>query len=572
LSSVLDRPGAAGNGSLPELRSLAAILAFEDEDPRFPKMDETWLAFAGEMGAQVREVLDSGRSPAERSYGVGAIVHNYFRARGVTLTSYELRALAGELVACGPAPEPQEQGVSSSSIQSVPVESAPAGEDPPAVAVEEQAVVAPESVPVSIPASAPEPNSGPDLVSFVDKKEAREELAWAGEETAAVGPVDAVPIFASPPSTLVNVVGRNAAAFDRLLMKVVGRALPLVGRAPLDRALARATIGRTVEEVVHAEEPSLSGEKRRRLTDSAFSEICGLGLLDRLWADRSVRAVYVDGPGLVQVERTDGRREPAAETFRDAGHLLDVAKRLAQPAATGVVDVQLRDGGTALVIFPPAAPAGPVLVLHRGEPGNATFDRLVAARLLDRRIAALLGIAARARLNIVVVGPQGAGKTALLAATARDLAAFRVVTVAAHRHFHATAASRVELVAHGEGPSFATLMVAGARLHPDLLVVDEPSAVDISGLAVRLGRGARGTLVAVRTDAMASVLAPSADLVVRLGAAPGGLSGVLTVEEATGAPIFVRDGAGYRQEAASVAFAGKVRDAGYGTALSQLFR
>jgi len=507
-------------------------LTFEDEDLRFPKMDETWRAFGADMGGQVRDVLDGGRSPAEKAYGVGVIVHNYFRTRGITLTSYELRALANELV------EPPH-----ASMQ------------PPVGEKEEVEAKAETTI---------------DLVSFADKEEMAERV-WAGDELTPPPPVVADTAFAAPPSKLVNVVGREAASFDRLLMKVVELAAPIVGGAPLDRGLARATIDRTIEEVLRSQEATLPVGMRQRLSLMVFSEICGLGLLDRLWADRSIRAVYVDGPDQVSVER-NGVREPGPETFRDDAHLLDIAKRLARPASSGVVDIQLRDGGNGLVIFPPAAPAGPVLMLHRGEPGNATLDRLIAAQMLDRRIAALLGIAARARLNIVVLGPEGSGKTAMLAAIARDLSSFRVVMLAAHRHFSWPSAGKVELVAQANGSPFGALMMAGARLKPDLLVVDAPPAVDIPALAARLSRGGRGTLVALRSDAMAAVLARAVDLVVRLGPSPDGLFRVLSVEDATGASIFVHDGRAFHQRTTAPAFAGIVREAGYGEALSGIFR
>jgi Flp pilus assembly CpaF family ATPase len=524
LSSVLERSDAAANGGLPAPRPLARILTFEDEDPRFPKMEETWLAFGGEMGTQVREVLDGGRSPAEKAYGVGVILHNYFRTRGITLTSYELRALAGELVEPQPSPVVEEPAV---------VESAP-------TPVAEEAVT--------------------ELVSFAEKEEATQK-AWAGDASVAAPPAVADTAFAAPPSKLVNVVGREAASFDRLLMKVVEIAAPSVGSAPLDRGLARATIDRTIDVVLRAQDATLPEDLRQRLSRMAFSEICGLGLLDRLWADRSIRAVYVDGPESVHVER-NGVREPAPETFRDAAHLLDIARRLARPASTGVVEFQLRDGGSGVVIFPPAAPAGPVLMLHRGEPGSATFERLIASQMLDRRIAALLGVATRARLNIVVLGPQGSGKTALLAAIARDLSALRVVTLAAHRQFRWPSAGKVELVAQRGGPSFGTLMTAGARLRPDMLAVDEPPAADIPALVARLSHGGRGTLVALRPGALTAVLVRSVDLVVRLGQSPDGLFRVLSVEDITGASVF----------ATPPAFAGMVQEAGYGEALAGIFR
>ena len=117
MSSVLDESDAAVNGRLSAPRPLAQILAFEAEDSRFPRMQETWLAFGSEMSGQVGEILDSGRSPTEMAYGVGIVLHNYFRTHGIPLTTYELRALAGELV------EPE--------VVSPPPAPSPAGRPPP---------------------------------------------------------------------------------------------------------------------------------------------------------------------------------------------------------------------------------------------------------------------------------------------------------------------------------------------------------------------------------------------------------------------------------------------------------
>ena len=408
------------------------------------------------------------------------------------------------------------------------------------------------------------------LVSFADKEQATER-AWAGEDPADPPPVVSDTAFAAPPSALVNVVSPDAASFNRLLLKVVEIAARGPGGAPADRHRAGAAINAAIDGTTQRQDAALSADRRERLSLLALSEICGLGLLDRLWADRTIRAVYVDGPEQVHVER-NGAREPAPETFRDAAHLLDIARRLARPASSGIVELQLRDGGNGLVIFPPAAPAGPVLVLHRGEPGNATFERLIASQMLDRRIAALLAIAARARLNIVVLGPQGSGKTALLAAIARDVSALRVVTLATRRQFRWPWAGKVELVAQAGDvpsmPSYGALMTAGARLQPDLLVVDAPPAGDIPALAARLSRGARGTLVALGSDAMGALLARAADLAIRLGPSADGLFRVLSVEDASGAPVFAHDGRAYRQLTATPAFTGIVREAGYGEALS----
>ena len=163
---MLDLSGAAAEGSLPALHPLGQILAFESDDPRFPKMQETWLAFGPEMGGQVRAVLDGGRSSAEIAYGVGVIVHNYFRSRGITLTSYELRALAGDLVdRRAPPPPPVAPPVVA------PVEE-PAAEEEAETEIETE-------------------KTTDELVSFTGKEEAAE-AAWAGEDAVAPAPVIAV--------------------------------------------------------------------------------------------------------------------------------------------------------------------------------------------------------------------------------------------------------------------------------------------------------------------------------------------------------------------------------------------
>jgi Flp pilus assembly CpaF family ATPase len=552
LSSILEKSGTVAVDGLPAQRALGRILAFEDDDPRFPPMQETWTAFAAEMGEAVREVLDGGRSPAEIAYAVGVIVHNYFRARGVTLTSYELRALATELVGPGRA-----------GAIAAP---APAPEAP---------------VPVAAEAEKAEKNGAGGLVSF-GAADTGPATAWAGEDVVAPRPVVPDAVFEPPLSRLVSLIDREAASFDRLLAKVVEIAGPRLAGAPdalagvpdtkLDRARALESIDAAIDEMLRGQAGALPADLRERLALGALSELCGLGLIDRLWADRSVRAVFVDGPETVHVDR-NGVREPAPEIFRSPAHLLEIARRLARPATAGVVEFQLRDGGAGLVIFPPAAPSGPVLAIRRGAPGQATFERLIASDMLDARIAGFLRMAARARLRVLVLGPDGSGKTALLAAIARDAALQRVATLARHREFGWPSDTKIELVAGEAGsPSYAELMAAAARLQPDLLILDSVRIEDVSSLAERLMRGARGIVAAVGTDVAAAALARSADLVVRLGRSRDGFFRAVSLEDATGAALVIHDGGQFVRRTVQPAFAATVREAGYGEALARILR
>ena len=449
MSSVLERPNATGGEERPGPRPLDQIFPLRGDASRGRQMQETWLAFCADMAVAVRTALDGSRSPPEIAYAIGEIVHNYFRTRGVTLTSFELRRLVAEIL------ELQHRGRGRPS----------------------------------------EPDA-PSLVTFTAGPAAAV-TPWTGDEAEAAAPVVPDSVFEGPLSKLVTLPMRDAFAVDALLPSVVAGAEARLAAAAGGRRVGRdealTAIDATLDEIFQGRAEPPPAEARERLSLLALSEICGLGLIDRLWADPLVRAVFVNGPRAVYVER-DGGLEPAPEMFRDQAHLLEFVGRLVRRPPSGVAEFQLRDGSEGTVVFPPAAPAGPVVVLRRGEPGKATFDRLIAAEMLDRPIADLLRIAARCRLNVLIEGPAGSGKTAVLAAIARDLGgAARLVTVARHREFSWLSPAKVELVAPSgveAGVPYPVLLTAGTRLRPDLLIVE---------LGAARGRcGTQGAVVAGR--------------------------------------------------------------------------
>jgi Flp pilus assembly CpaF family ATPase len=508
VNSVLERPDASAGEALRGPRSLDEIFPLRGDVTRSRQMQETWRAFGGEMDDAVRAALDTSRSPPEIAYAIGGIVHNYFRTRGVTLTSYELRRLVGELL--------------------------------------------------TLRQHSPGP---PPLVAFTAMPPA-DETSWTGDEPGTPGPVVPDVVFEAPPSPLIDRTPRDSDA--ALLAAVTSKArahltaIPAGGSA---REAAVRAIDAALGELL-AGEP----ERRTRLVRLALSELCGLGPLDRIWADRTIRAVFVDGPAAIHVER-DGVLERSPERFRDPAHLAELVGRLVPRPSSDAVLFRLRDGGEGMVIFPPAAPAGPLLVLRRGEPGNATFGRLIAAGTLDRPMADLLRIAARCRLNMLVVGPESSGKTALLAALARDLADRRVVTLARHREFRWPQASKVELVVPSDA-AFATLLAAAAQLRPDLLIVDPVRQPDAAALNELLSGGRRGIAAALEMPAAAGISRRAIDLVVRLARQRGGLFGVVAMEDASGAQIFVHEDGRFHRRTTVPSFAGVVHKAGHGAALS----
>ncbi len=512
MSSVLERPSPVASETPPGVRSLDRIFPLPGDPTRGRQMQETWQAFCGGMDGTVRALFDKSRSPPEIAYAIGELVHNCFRTRGVTLTSFELRRLVAEVLA---------------QQRQVP--------EPPLVVF----------------SAEPAPDARP----------------WTGDEPAAPAPRVPDSAFQAPPSPLVELPVRDTVSFDGLLAAVVSRVrAALAPDRRADREAARDAIDRVLGD--------FPAQARERLALLALSEICGLGLIDRLWADRSIQAVVVNGPDAVFVER-HGILVPALERFRDRAHLLDVVARLVRVPPSGIADFRLRDGSEGTLVAPPAAPSGPVLVLRRGEPGAATFERLIASEMLDRPIAELLRIAARCRLDVLIAGPEGSGKTALLAAIGLDLGmAMRIVTVARHRSFGWPSPSKVELAVAPDAAgatSFAALLSAGARLRPDLLLVDSVQALELSALGGALSRGERASVVAI-PEAMAGVLESRVDLVVRLGRARDGLFHVVSVTDSAGGRLFGYENGRFQRGTATPSFAGRVQVAGYGEALSAALR
>jgi pilus assembly protein CpaF len=388
---------------------------------------------------------------------------------------------------------------------------------------------------------------------------------WPGDVPAPPSPPPPIAdkILEPPPSPIVKVAPREA-PLERLLSRAIdlakGRQAPRVVEPPEKPA--------PVEELsVPAEKPAASPAVQIEKPVVAPAEKVKLGLIERLWSDRSVQAIFVNGPQSVFIER-GGTLHAVKEVFRDGAHLGELVERLVGRPESGMADFQLRDGTTGFVVLPPLAPSGPVLTMRRADPGQATLDKLVAGGAIDRPIAELLRLGARGRLNMLVTGPLYCGKTALLVALVRDLEpAVRVVTVASHRHFAWPMASKVELVA--EPASLAKLVPPAAKLEPGLLVLDGIALTDVAALAERLLRGAPGTLAAVEGEAMSDALVRSVDLVVRIDRV-GETFRVVSVEDSSSAMVFRHENGKLVRGTTAPAFAPSLQARGQGAALAKV--
>src|SRR5262249_12923215 len=148
-------------------------------------------------------------------------------------------------------------------------------------------------------------------------------------------------------------------------------------------------------------------------------EIVGFGPIDPLVRDPDVSEILVNAPDLVYYER-DGRLYESPLHFRDAQHIMRVVERIIAPLgrrvdeASPMVDARLPDGSRVNVIIPPLAPESPTLSIRKFRSDRYTIEHLSRIGTVSEEIVGFLRACVVAKINIVVSGGTGTGKTTFL--------------------------------------------------------------------------------------------------------------------------------------------------------------
>ena len=280
----------------------------------------------------------------------------------------------------------------------------------------------------------------------------------------------------------------------------------------------RAAAERAAWELLHGDRVALDPADARRLVAGIVDDTVGLGPLDPLLRDRGVTEVIANGSGRIYAERA-GRlvREPVA--FRDDEHLRQVIDRVVSSVGRRVdesspmVDARLPDGSRVNAVLPPIALDGPLLTIRKFARAPFRVDDLVAAESLTAAQADLLERCVRGRLNIVVSGGTGTGKTTLLNALAGFIdPAERVVTVedAAELQLQQPHVARLESRppnVEGRGEVTLRALVRNAlRMRPDRIVVGEVRGGEALDMLQAMNTGHDGSLTTVHASSPADAV------------------------------------------------------------------
>jgi len=243
------------------------------------------------------------------------------------------------------------------------------------------------------------------------------------------------------------------------------------------------------------------------------NDMMGLGPLEPLLEDDGITDIMINGPKQIYIERF-GKLDLTTITFEDNAHLLNICNRIVSrigrrvDESSPICDARLLDGSRVNIIIPPLAIDGASVSIRKFGKRQIGFDQMAQQGNISPAMATLLRIAARCRLNLIVSGGTGSGKTTMLNALSGMIDnGERVVTIedAAELRMQQPHVVRLEtrpanLEGNGE-VSMRDLVKNALRMRPDRIILGEvrgPEAIDLLQ-AMNTGHdGSMGTLHANR--------------------------------------------------------------------------
>jgi pilus assembly protein CpaF len=279
----------------------------------------------------------------------------------------------------------------------------------------------------------------------------------------------------------------------------------------------RAALAARTRDLLRGEMLIAPGEVDR-LVEAMLDDALGAGPLEPLMRDEEVTEVIVNGPADVYVERRGLLRREAVR-FEDDAHLRHVIERIVSAVGRRVdesspmVDARLPDGSRVNAVLPPVAIDGPLLTIRRFSSEGLSIEGLVSRGSLTADQAELLERCVVGRLNVVVSGGTGTGKTTLLNA----MAAFidrdeRIVTVedAAELRLAQPHVARLETRpanVEGRGAIELRALVRNAlRMRPDRIVVGEVRGAEALDMLQAMNTGHDGSLTTVHASSPGDAL------------------------------------------------------------------
>ncbi|MBV8480214.1 MAG: CpaF family protein [Actinobacteria bacterium] len=286
---------------------------------------------------------------------------------------------------------------------------------------------------------------------------------------------------------------------------------------------------RAVTEELALNRTPLTREERKELVRELADDILGYGPLERFLRDDTVTEVMVNGPDRVYVER-GGKIELTSARFIDDAHLLRIIEKIVSQIgrrvdeASPMVDARLPDGSRVNAIIPPLALTGPTLTVRKFAREPYTINDLISFGTLSPRAAQFFGACVKGKLNVLIAGGTGTGKTTTLNAISAFIPGDeRIVTIEDAAELQLQQQHVITLESRppnieGSGQVTIRQLVRNAlRMRPDRIIVGEVRGAETLDMLQAMNTGHEGSLTTIHANSPRDALSRLETLVLTAG-------------------------------------------------------
>jgi pilus assembly protein CpaF len=287
----------------------------------------------------------------------------------------------------------------------------------------------------------------------------------------------------------------------------------------LTREQLTQQLSNAIDVLIERQEYSVATVVRRDYVRSLVDELLGLGPLQPLMDDESITDIMINGCDNVFIER-NGLVEKSSIKFIDEVQLIQIAKRIASRVGRRVddssptCDARLQDGSRVNIVIPPIAIDGTSISIRKFKKQSIDLEQLVEFGSMSTEMAKILMIAARCRLNILISGGTGSGKTTMLNALSQFISEKeRIVTIedAAELRLLQPHVVRLETRTSGiEGTGAVNqrdLVINSLRMRPDRIIVGECRGGEAFEMLQAMNTGHDGSMSTLHANTPRDALA-----------------------------------------------------------------
>jgi pilus assembly protein CpaF len=280
----------------------------------------------------------------------------------------------------------------------------------------------------------------------------------------------------------------------------------------LEQNMASSKVTQAITEILNEDGRLLTDTDRARLVEEIKNELLGLGPLEPLLWDDDVSDILVNGPNQVYVER-QGKLYLTDVRFNDDQHLMLIIDRIVSQVgrrvdeASPMVDARLADGSRINAIIPPLALDGPSLSIRRFGKKRYTVDDLIDKETVTPDMVEFMQAIVKARLNVLVCGGTGSGKTTMLNCMSSFIPADeRIVTIEDSAELLLQQPHVVRLETRppnveGKGEVTQRELVKNClRMRPDRIIVGEVRGGEVFDMLQAMSTGHDGSIATVHAN------------------------------------------------------------------------